>query len=102
MIRDDQQHARACRALLATVRLDRLRTDEGPTPEASELLQAYAGRLSSCQRIVLLAALTFWNGSSGLRLAKILDHFDADPMEALCFLVMTAKCGDERRGQAVS
>jgi lipoyl-dependent peroxiredoxin len=101
MLRDDQQLARACRALLATVRLERLWTDDGPTPEASGLIEADAGRLSSCQRTVLLAAWTFWNGSGGLRLAEVLDQFDADPMEALCFLVMAAKCGDERRGRAL-
>jgi hypothetical protein len=91
MLRDDQQLARACRALLATVRLDRLWTEDGPTPEASRLLEADGAPLSSGQRAVLLAAWTFWNGSGGLKLAEILEQFDADPMEALCFLVTAAR-----------
>jgi Ohr subfamily peroxiredoxin len=96
MLRDDQQLARACRALLATVRLEGLWTEDGPTPEASELLEADGGPLSSGERIVLLAAWTFWNGSGGLRLAEVLEQLDADPMEALCFLVMASKYGDDR------
>src|SRR5258708_31652675 len=96
MLRDDQQLARACRALLATVRLERLWTEDGPTPEASELLEADGGPLSSGKRIVLLAAWTFWNGAGGLRLAEVLEQFDADPMDALCFLVMASKYGDDR------
>src|SRR5262245_52613589 len=87
MPRADKQLARACRALLATVHLERLWTEYGPTPEASELLEADGGPFSSGQRIVLLAAWTFWNGSGGRRLADVLEQFDADPMEALCFLI---------------
>jgi hypothetical protein len=90
MPRADKQLARACCALLATVHLERLWTEDGPTPEASELLEADGGPLSSGERIVLLAAWTFWNGSGGRRLADILEQFDADPMEALCFLVMAS------------
>jgi hypothetical protein len=91
MLRDDQQLARTCRALLATARLERLWTVDGPTPEASELLEADTGRLSSCQRAVLLAAWTFWNGSCGARLAEVLDQLDAAPIAALCFMVMAAR-----------
>lgn len=96
MLRDDQELARACRALLASVRLERLWMEDGPTPEAYRLLEADGGSLSSGQRIVLLAAWTFWNGSGGLKLAEVLEQFDADPMEALCFLVMASKCSDNR------
>jgi hypothetical protein len=99
MLTDDQQLARACRTLLVTVHLEHLWTGDGPTPEASEFLQADAGHISSCQRAVLLAAWTFWTGSSGLRLAEVLDQFDADPMEALRLLVMAAQCGEERQGR---
>jgi lipoyl-dependent peroxiredoxin len=96
MLRRDQQLARACRALLATVRLERLWTDDGPSPDAFRLLEADGGPLSSGQRIVLLAAWTFWNGSGGLKLAEVLEQFDADPMQALCFLVMASRCSDNR------
>ena len=73
MLRDEQQLARACRALLATVGLERIWTEDGPTSEAAELLEADGGPLSSRKRIVLLAAWTFWNGSGCLRLAEVFD-----------------------------
>src|SRR5258708_38472303 len=94
MLRDDQQLARACRALLATVRLERLWTEDGPTPEASELLEADGGPLSAGKRIVLLAAWTFWNGAGGLRLAEVLEQFAADPMDALGLLDLASQHDD--------
>jgi hypothetical protein len=85
--------ARACRVLLARVRLERLWTEEGPTPEASALLETHGAALSPGQRVVFLAAWTFWNGSAAPQLAAILDQFEADPLEALRFLVMASSCG---------
>jgi hypothetical protein len=95
MLRDDLQLARACRALLATVRLNRLWPDAGPTPEASRLLQANGGPLSSGERVMLLAAWAFWNGSGGVTLAEILECLDAERAEALCFLVLASKYGGD-------
>jgi hypothetical protein len=97
MLRADQQLARACRALLASVRLERLWTEDGPTPEASRLIEAPGGVLSSGQRIVLLAAWTFWNGSGGPKLAEVLEQFDSDPMAALRFLVMASRSSEAAR-----
>jgi hypothetical protein len=93
MFRDDQQLARACRALLATVRLERLWDQRGPTSEASKLLEANGGPLSSGERVVLLAAWAFWNGSGGLTVAEVLERLDTEPAEALCFLVMASRYG---------
>jgi catechol 2,3-dioxygenase-like lactoylglutathione lyase family enzyme len=101
MLRGDQQLARACRALLETVRLERLWTEEGPTPEAAELLQMAGRQLSQDERNVLLVAWTFWNGSGRLRLAELLEHVDADPMAALCTFV-TARRGAQFHEAAVS
>ncbi len=92
MLRGDQQLARACRALLATVRLEHLWTEDGPTAEALRLLEVDRGSLWAGQRVVLLAAWSFWGGSDGQRLAAILEQFDADPMDALCFLVKASRC----------
>jgi hypothetical protein len=95
MFRDDRQLARACRALLTTARLERLWTEAGPTEEASELLAADGGPLSSGERVVLLAAWAFWNGSGGLTLAEVVERLDGEPAEVLCFLVMASKYGAE-------
>jgi hypothetical protein len=93
MFRDDRQLARACRTLLATVRLGRLWGEDGPTCEAKALLESDGGPLSSGERVMLLAAWAFWNGSGGLSLAEVLERLDGEPAEALCFLVMASKYG---------
>jgi hypothetical protein len=93
MFRDDPQLALACRTLLAFVRLERLWTEHGPTVEATELLQADGGPLSSGERVMLLSAWAFWNGSGGVTLTDVLEGLDGAPAEALCFLVMASKYG---------
>jgi hypothetical protein len=57
--------ARACRTLLATVRLECPWTEHGPTPERAELLEANGGPLSFGERVMLLGAwaLTVREGS---------------------------------------
>ena len=95
MFRDDQQLARACRALLATARLERLWGDEGPTPHPSELLATNGGALSSGERVMLLAAWALWNGSGGVTLAEMLERLDVDTAEALCFLILASKYGGD-------
>lgn len=95
MFHDDKQLARACRALLATVRLGHLWCDRGPTQEATELLEADGGPLSSGERVMLLAAWAFWNGSGRLTLAEVLERLDCEPTEVLCFLVMASKYGPD-------
>ena len=93
MFRDDEQSARACRALMATARLEGLWTNEGPTLRAAELLDAGGGPLSSGERIVLLASFAFWNGRGGLRLADVIEFLDGSPSEAICSLVIAVKRG---------
>lgn len=93
MFRDDRQRALACRALLASVRLGRLWTEDGPSDEALGLLDSNGGPLSSGERIMLLSAFAFWNGSGGLTLTEILDSLDAKRAEALASLVVSANRG---------
>ena len=93
MWRDDRQRARACGALLATVRLAHLWTPDGPTDEALRLLEANGGPLSSGERVVVLSAFALWNGSGGLTLAEILDVLDPARAEALCTLVVAVQRG---------
>ena len=95
MFRDDEQTGRACRALLAMVRLEKLWANHRPTPAALELLAGDGGTLSSSERIVLLAAFAFWNGEGSLRLAEIVMHLDVEPSEAICALVVAVKQGSD-------
>jgi hypothetical protein len=91
VFRDDRQLARACRALLASVRLARLWTTDGPTPEALALLEANGGPLSSGERIMVLAAFALWNGSGELRLAEVVATLDRERMAALCSLLIASR-----------
>ncbi len=93
MFRDDEQTARACRTLLASVRRAELWTRSGPTPEALSLLERDGGPLSSGERIVLLAAFAFWNGEGGLRLTEVIDSLDVEAADALCSLLIAVKHG---------
>lgn len=93
MFRDDEQLARGCRALLAQGRLQYLWARRGPTDEAKALLEQDGGPLSSGERILLLAAWAFWNGSGELRLADVIERLDARPSAALCSLILAMKQG---------
>ncbi len=94
--RDDQGLARACRILLAGVRLERLWTAEGPTAKARELLASNGGPLTQGERTVLLIAWTFWNGSARAALAKELEQLPVEPLEALRLLVkLSTSCSED-------
>jgi hypothetical protein len=95
MFRDDRQLAIACRTLLAKARLGRLWTADGPTDEALRLLDADGGPLSSGERIMLLAAFAFWNGSGGLRVAEIVETLDLELAQGVCSLVIAVKHGSK-------
>jgi hypothetical protein len=77
------------------VRLGRLWTDDGPTREALDLLDSDGGPLSSGERIMLLAAFTFWNGRRSLSLAEILETLDVEPSEMVCALLVAVKRGPD-------
>jgi hypothetical protein len=86
--RDTRQQARACRALLATVRLERLWTFEGPTLEAQELLHANGGHLSSGEAVMLRAAFDFWSGDGACALTSMLHTLDHGRLEAIGSLAL--------------
>jgi hypothetical protein len=90
MFHDDHQLARACRALLQTVGLQRLWTEHGPSDSAMELLEADGGPLSSGERVMLLAAFAFWNGSGGLTFVDVIERLDRERGEALGSLLMAS------------
>ena len=93
MFRDDNQNARACRALLATIRRAELWTPTGPTSEAVMLLEDDGGPLSTGERVMLLIAFAFWNGSGTLRFAEIVESLDVEPCDAVCSLLVAVKYG---------
>lgn len=91
--RDDEQAARACRALLGKVRLARLWTRSGPTDHAIHLLEQDGGPLSSGERLVVLSAFALWNGRGGVRLSDIIESLDVNMCESLFELIVAMRHG---------
>jgi hypothetical protein len=73
--------------------MEGLWTQDGPTPRAVALMEQDGGPLSSGERVLLLAAFALWNGRGSLHLADVIEKLDARPTEALCSLIIAAKCG---------
>lgn len=89
MFRDDEQCSRACRTLLAIVRLERLWTPTGgPTAEATAILDAGGANLPINQRALLLAAFAFWNRTGKLSFVEVLDDLDLESSLAVCTLIL--------------
>jgi hypothetical protein len=78
-----KQLAVACQELVARAGLARLWTVDGPTAEASTLLDADEEALSPRERVLLLAAWAFWDGSKADRFADALMRLGGDPLEEL-------------------
>jgi hypothetical protein len=76
MFRSDAQTSLCCRALLASVRLERLWPKSGPTDEAVKLLGQDGGYLSSGERAMLFACFALWNSDKRATLAGM---FSLDP-----------------------
>ena len=93
MFRDDAQTCRALRVLLGTLHMEHLWADDGPTDRAVALHEAGGGPLSSGEKILLLAAFSFWNGKSGVMLDDVLGTLDRGATEALCSLMVAASRG---------
>jgi hypothetical protein len=97
MFRDDAQANRAMQALLRTLRLGRLWTEEGPTSEMIGLYQSVreidGGPLSSGERILLLATYDLWNGQGGIAFVDIVDFLHGPPLEALMTLTVAVGRG---------
>src|SRR5262249_1374696 len=81
--RGKRQLAIACKRLVARAGLARLWTEDGPTNEARTLLGAGHGTLPPRERLLLLAAWAFWDGSESERLADALRSPNGDPLEEL-------------------
>ncbi len=93
MFRSRLCQARVARALLARVGLERLWTDDGPTPEARLLLEAEHVPLDRRQRAMCRVAWMLWGGSSGITLEELLDLMDGDDLGAVAELMAAMSSG---------
>lgn len=78
--RDDKQRNAVCRAMLATLHLDHLWTQRGPTEQACELMEARGGYLSRGESTLLLVAFDVYNGTAHTSFDHVL--YGLDPKRA--------------------
>ena len=93
MFSSDEQFARVCRAICSRARLAELWTSEGPTAQASALLEHDGGPLSSGERMVLLVAWSIWNGSGHVTIGDVLHQLDSISLAMLGKLMLAAAQG---------
>ncbi len=85
--------ARVAQALLARVGLERLWTDDGPTPEARLLREADHVPLDRRQRAMCRLAWVIWGWSPGITLAELLDLMDGDDLGVVAELMAAMSGG---------
>lgn len=95
MFRNDRQMCEAIQALLETIRLDHLWTQDGPTHAALKYRDANGGPLSSGERILLLAAFDLWNGSGELKLSEVPGPLDPQKARKLLSLLSAMTSGSD-------
>jgi len=93
VFRNDEQLARACRALCAQVGLGGLWTPDGPTERAIELMEADGGPLSSGERIMAMTSWAVWNSHDGARVADVIHRLDNRNLAALGSLMIAVSHG---------
>ncbi len=91
MWQSDEQACKTIRAMLKSARLDRMWTDEGPTEEAVDLLEARGGPLSHGEAVMLRAAFALWNGKGDLTLDELLTTLDPENMRAVLRAVLVLR-----------
>jgi hypothetical protein len=88
MFRDDRQISRAVQILLKGVRLERLWTNDGPTPEAIPLLGTRGGGMSHGEAVMLLVCFDLWNGEAKVPFNEIIGTLDGGHLERLGSLLV--------------
>lgn len=94
MFRNEAQQCRAIRLLLATVGLEHLWTDRGPTQQALEALKS--SPLSSGEQLLLRCAFDLWSGEGEVLLHRdIIGKLDFARAQKLLSLALAVVSGAE-------
>ena len=92
MFRSEAQQCQAIRILLASLRLEHLWTEKGPTRQACDWLEG--SPLSSGEQILLRCAFDLWNGAGKVELYRdLLGTLDTERLERVLTLAMAANSG---------
>ena len=93
MFSSESQLIRVCRAICSRARLAELWTSDGPTAQATDLLERDGGPLSSGERMVFLVAWSIWNGSGHVTVGDVLRQLDSVSLTMLGKLMLAAGQG---------
>ncbi len=93
MFRSRRCQARVARALVARVGLERLWSDEGPTPEARLLREAEHLPLAARERALCRLAWLIWDDSSEITLGDLLDLTDGEDLATVAGLLRSMSLG---------
>jgi hypothetical protein len=93
MFDNETQRSRACRALLALVRLERFWDEYGPTSDAVRQLETGLGGMSPGEAAMVRAAFDVWNGEGKCSLSSVLYTLDPRCCEAVCSLAIALHAG---------
>ncbi|WP_394847355.1 hypothetical protein LZC95_07805 [Pendulispora brunnea] len=92
MFSSELQTNRACRALLALMRLEHMWTPKGPTIDAIDIYQRNGAGLSTSERAVFLAAWAFYDRPSPLLFSELF-LLGTGATEAICSLLVALARG---------
>lgn len=102
MFRDQAQSTRAIKVLLGLIDKADLWSDAGPTEELWLHYDSDGSRLSSGERVIVLASMVFWSsGRNKLSLADAYHKLDSTLAEALFGLLTAATKGFDSSGAPV-
>lgn len=93
MFRSRRCQAHVARALVARVGLERLWSDEGPTPEARLLREAEHLPLAARERALCRLAWLIWDGTSEITLGDLLDLTDSEDLATVAGLLRAMSLG---------
>jgi hypothetical protein len=82
--------------LSGSATMARMWTQNGPTPEALDLIEADGGPLSGGEKVLLRAAFDLYNGTGKCTVDSLLCTLDADNLRAVAAAVLARDEGEPR------
>ena len=90
MWQSEKQQCQVIGAILHRTHLQSLWTEDGPTREACELLEAGGGPLSHGEAILLRVAFDLWNGEGKATVDDLITVLDGGNLLAVLEAILTA------------
>ena len=98
MFATETHRSDVCRTLLSQLRLAKLWTTDGPSPECLRLAKANGGHLSTGERIMFGVAWDLWtNGEFKISFFELVQSLDQERLRCIAELMLAMKCDDGGR-----